>query len=110
MLMYWSEVKHLLRYLIYNCDDPKTYISLALTCKYAAELAKYYAPMKTREFCRNIDGKYVLPNGRVIKEINEKYLGESYEMHYDIKNNISIQHEKKEPDDSIQLTYLVHDH
>jgi len=52
--MYWSEVKLLLRYLIYNCDDPKTYISLALTCKYASELARYYAPMKMREFSRSL--------------------------------------------------------
>ena len=89
--MYWSEVKLLLRYLIYNCDDPKTYISLALTCKYASELARYYAPMKMREFCREIIRPdiyllekltiYVLPNGKVLKVI-----GDMCEIYYNIRN------------------------
>ena len=46
--MYLSEIKLLLKYLVYKCKNAKTYAALGLTCKYAAELAKYYAPMKRK--------------------------------------------------------------
>jgi len=100
--MYWSEVKHLLRYLIYNCDDPKTYMSLAFTCKYAAELAKYYAPMKMREFCRVIKSREicelsVLPNGRIVKE---KYFA-TFLPHlicYNIRDNYRLSYDIHESD------------
>ena len=109
--MYWSEVKLLLRYLIYNCDDAKTYIALALTCKYAAELARYYAPMKMREFCKEVKwggddlvgGKgtlYVLPNGRILRS---KYSSceTAYQLpytlteYYDVKNNNVVAEEEE---------------
>jgi len=96
----------LLRYLIYNCDDPKTYISLALTCRYAAELTRYYTPMKMREFCKEVKwgnknyvvGEgilYVLPNGRVLKSEHlscETGYQESYKFtaYYDVKNDTLI--------------------
>ena len=48
--MYASEIKLLLKYLVYKCKNAKTYRALALTCKYAAELSKYYGPMKRKEF------------------------------------------------------------
>lgn len=77
--MYESEVKLLLKYLIYKCKIPKTYHSLALTYKYAAELAKYYSPMKRKEFCKKLKTSYdmgmtenyVLPNGRVLKSVSD---------------------------------------
>ena len=77
--MYASQLKLLLKYLIYICDDPNTYLSLSLVNKYCAELAKYYSPMKMKEFCKEIKWKftrafleesgiaYVLPNGRILK-------------------------------------------
>ena len=102
--MYWSEVKHLLRYLIYNCDDAKTYISLALTCKYASELVKYYSPMKMREFSRKIDNNYsmgttshyILPNGRILKSKDEaldliRSVIVETSTFFDIKNNTSFE-------------------
>ena len=100
--MYWSEVKHLLRYLVYNCDDAKMYMSLALTCKYASQLAKYYAPMKMREFCKNIKTHEicelsVLPNGRILKE---KYFA-TFLPHlicYNIRDNYRVSYEMYETD------------
>ena len=73
--MYLSEVKLLLQYLAWKCKNPKTYLALSLVNRYAYEMAKYYTPMKRKEFCKEIsyslnylDKKlYVLPNGRVLK-------------------------------------------
>ena len=107
--MYASEVKLLLRYLVYSCDDSKTYIALSLVNRYCAELAKYYSPLKMREFCKEIKWKftrgegeigtaYVLPNGRILKmgtilgkDERENYPS-SYSkiaIHFDIKNSTS---------------------
>lgn len=76
--MYASQIKLILQYLLYNCKSAKTYGALALTCKYAREIAKYYAPMKRKEFCRKLKKGYslggityyVLPNGRVLKSVS----------------------------------------
>ena len=105
--MYWSEVKHLLRYLVYNCDDPKSYISLALTCKYAAELTRYYSPMKMRVFCKNIKTHEicelsVLPNGRILKE---KYFA-TFLPHlicYNVRDNYRVSYDMHESDISSVL-------
>lgn len=78
--MYASQVKLLLKYLIYKCNNPKTYFSLSLVNKYCRELTKYYSPMKMRAFCKEINWElthgsqqtgiaYVLPNGRVLKSV-----------------------------------------
>ena len=109
--MYASQLKLLLKNLIYICDDSNTYLSLSLVNKYCEELTKYYSPMKMREFCKEIKWKlvyvvsgetgtaYVLPNGRVLKSIVIK--GEDTQLDYpldyfhctnifDIKNYMSI--------------------
>lgn len=102
--MHWSEVKLLLSYLVYNCEDAKTYFNLALTCKYTAELVKYYKPMKMKQFCKQVKwgdknlvgGEgilYILPNGRVLKSescaigFQEAYKSTDY---YDVNNNTVI--------------------
>jgi hypothetical protein len=79
--MYASQVKLLLRYLVYNCDTPGTYISLSLVNKYCAKLTKYYSPMKRTEFCKEIKWElahgrgeistvYMLPNGQILKHVS----------------------------------------
>lgn len=46
-----QSIKLLLRWLMYNCDDYKTYHSLCLVNRYCGlELAREYSPMKKNEF------------------------------------------------------------
>jgi hypothetical protein len=44
----------MLRYLLFTCDDPKTYHSLCLLSKNAYNLSKEYEPMKLKQFSTKI--------------------------------------------------------
>lgn len=46
----WVEFRHLFRAVAFWIDDPSTWRSFALTCRYFSELAHEFAPMKKKEF------------------------------------------------------------
>lgn len=48
----WSLKKLLLKRLIYECEDWKTYFHLSQVCKYTAKLCKKYIAMKMSEFSK----------------------------------------------------------
>jgi hypothetical protein len=88
--MYLSELKLLLKYLVYTCKNAKTYSSLSLVNKYCNEHTKYYSPMKMKQFCKEVRFNiswlnkilYVLPNGRILKTHSSELLDpHSAEIH-----------------------------
>src|SRR3989304_9748679 len=67
-----SESSLLLRYLVWSCDDPATFLALAQVNRYCAELAREHRGMKKVQFSRKVSfttttrkhlSVNVLPNG-----------------------------------------------
>lgn len=54
----WGLKKKLLRFLVYKCNDPTAFLSLALTCKYTAGLCKFYSPTKKGQFSQKFTKWY----------------------------------------------------
>lgn len=96
----------LLRWLMYNCDDARTYYALCLVNKYCGGLAREYAPMKKKEFSL-VDNFVIvdndgikckhkcifLPNGLahgIWRFDNDNYIPAAYKDGFSIPFNCSV--------------------
>jgi hypothetical protein len=61
-----QSLRYLFQWLMYHVDTPRDFLSLALSCKWGAQLAREYAAMKKTQFaCLCYERFPVLPNRRV---------------------------------------------